>query len=287
MSFFRMFLGAFYSADTYREMRAKQGHGLLYSLWLVCLMSLCLVLFMAFSFHQAIFSSENGKTPNMEAILLQIAAQVPVMTLQDGKLQTNEPRAHEISVAWGEGEDEHTLLAVIDTTGATTHQNMPAPMLFDADELVIKTDKKTEIHSYADVKDINDGAPLIINRAMAEDVVKNVVAWVKENFVMIYAVIGGFMWLGMWFVFYLQRVVMLLVLAVGGIILAQILKTKVTFETLMRLAALSFTPVAVADIVSMIVGGGGVQPIWLVLTGLLMLGVALVVTRETPLAEAA
>jgi hypothetical protein len=287
MSFFRTFFGSFYSVATYRAAHNKRGHGLIYSLFLVLLVSVWMVGALALKANDLLFGNGN----KVEAVLLDVAAQIPVMTLHKGTLKTAEPRAYPIHIAWGNGEDEKAVFAMIDTTGSATHKNMTAPLLFTAEEAIFKNEEKNkiEIHSYADFEDEigADAAPLIINRALVEGLVKDLMGWMRDHATQIYAVVGLFGWLVLTFVLYLQRIVMLMFLALGGIILAQILKIKPTFETLMRLAAISFTPVTVADVFSITVLGHSLSAIWLMLAGLVLLYVALSVTRETPLAEAA
>lgn len=287
MSFFRTFFGSFYSVATYRAAHNKRGHGLIYSFFLVLLVSVWMVGALALKANDLLFGNGN----KVEAVLLDVAAQIPVMTLHKGTLKTAEPRAYPIHIAWGNGEDEKAVFAMIDTTGSATHKNMTTPLLFTAEEAIFKNEEKNkiEIHSYADFEDEigADAAPLIINRALVEGLVKDLMGWMRDHATQIYAVVGLFGWLVLTFVLYLQRIVMLMFLALGGIILAQMLKIKPTFETLMRLAAISFTPVTVADVFSITVLGHSLSAIWLMLAGLVLLYVALSVTRETPLAEAA
>lgn len=285
MSFFRMVLGSFYSVETYRMAHSARGHGLLYSLFLVALVSVVMVATLTTKIHHMLF--ENGG--KIEATLLDITSQVPVMTFQNGRLTTAEPHAYPIHIAWGAEKEDQAVFAMIDTTGTTTHKNMTTPLLFTSEEAIFKDDSKNkiEIHSYRDFSDEKDTAPTIINRAVLEDLVKKLLHWLREHALIIYAVLGFFAILVVTFVLYLQRVVMLLALGVGGILLAQILKIKPTFETLMRLAAISFTPVTLADLFAITVLGHSLSAIWLMLAGLVLLYVALSVTKETPLAEAA
>lgn len=283
MKFIPTFLGSFHSPETYARVRAQDhAHGFAYSILLVMLVALCLTLFYIQMFHRAMFVPQPGRLPVVEDVVMQVARQVPVMTYKDGVLMTREPQAHHIAVTVDAfGAHEEGVLATIDTTGATTHRNMDTSLLFTAREMLVKKDGKVEIKPYTEML---DRGTLVINRALAMESGQRLVTFVKDRLLYIYLVCGVLVWCAYTLVMYVKRLLMLLVLAFGGWLIGAAVSQKVNYTMAMRMAAVSFTPVAVFDMLAVMVAQVTV-PVWtLVLCGLITLSAALVASQETSLA---
>lgn len=287
MQFFSTFAGSFHSAAAYQRAHQREGLGLAYSFGVVVLVSLVLTVFFGQMFLSSVFKPQgNNPLSFFDDMTQQLAAQVPVMTYKDGVLTTNEPRAYEIRLhVRNFGYDEEGIIAVIDTTGATTHENMQAPLLFTAHEVVRREKNELRITPY---KEAAEGMPnpMIINRAVVEDTMHQVRNWLYAHAVFICAVLGVFAVLSFGLMLYVQRIVLMLLVSVGGLLLGLMLKNRVSYATLMRLSAVALTPVTVFDVAAT-VSGRHVGGFHLFLCGLVMLAAALAVTRKEPLATAA
>jgi len=144
MAFFKQFVQAFHAADAYRAMREIANFGMAYAFKLVALTSLFVVVFYGQFLYRGFFASQGGAPALFDSVVTQIAEQLPVMTLKNHSLMTKEPVATEIKItgnAFGTRFD-NLLIAVIDTTGQSTHSNMRAPVLVTATEFIVNPIRK-------------------------------------------------------------------------------------------------------------------------------------------------
>jgi hypothetical protein len=250
MNVFQLFVGSFHSADAYRHMRKTATFGMGYTLLLVAVCTLAVTLYYGSFIHREIFGVRDGRVPLFDDMVKQIAAQVPLMTLKDHRLITADAKATTIKIsgsAFGESFTDFEFIT-IDTTGATTHQNMKTPIVITADDVIYRTDSKTEIKT---MKELTEDAPstLVINRAMAEDIANTVIDFVHKHLLTIYLVLGSIAWFFFAAFVYVMRIFMLLALGLIGLAIGSITKNEVNYAAAVSLAALSYTPVALLDTV--------------------------------------
>ena len=283
MRFFHTLVGSFYSARTYATVRAAEGSGLGYSFVLVLLTNLITTVGIVLFLHMALFSSRDGDAPMFDDLVLQVANQIPQMTLHNNVLMVADGKAHTIVL------DAHMTKGslrgeaiTIDTTGATTYQNMRTPILFTQKELIYRSKKETKLQPYSEL--YPDAPPtLVINHALALDIAQRMIDKVHQHLGMIYFIFGIFCCLCVTLVFYIMRVLMVLVLGVIGLGIGSLLKSPLSFAASMRFAAVSYTPVAILNIAAFATGHA--PPTWgLILCGSVMLFAAMYTSRQTPLA---
>ena len=298
MNFLKTMVGSFYSITMYRELRRKSGCGLAYSFMLI-LLTLCVgsivVLPILNKIHHVVFVGQDGRLPLMDDLLLQIAEQTPVMTLENNTLTTKEPGQHIIHLKINTGSKTDGMDAItIDTSGVTNTGNMRTPLLITGHEVISKVpnpssetkEEKIETHTFDELMENHtSNEKLEINKEVAKDAAQDLAAFVHENLKLFYGVMTVVTILVLIITLYISRIVMVALLALGGMLLASILKTKATFEELMRLAAVSFTPVALLSAVIPFIGHKTVNSLTLFTLGIIMLGVVLYTTRDE--AEAA
>ena len=280
MRFTQTFIGAFSSADIYRSVRLRAHYEMRYSFFLVTFSALLLVAYFIALAHGELFTARAGKPAAFDDAVRQIAKQLPVMTLQNNQLMTREARSHTINLSVNAfGKHVAGPFATIDTTGATTHENMKTFMLVTAQEVVFQSNKKTEIHSLSDYTK-NIGNSVVINRAVADDMAANMIRTTHRYLVKAYLILGGVAWVALTLVLYLLRIAMVMVLGGAGMLIGKLLNTPVNYAAAVSLAAISYTPVAVADIILIIGFGKSASPELLMAGGLAMLTVALITSRD-------
>ena len=287
MRFFHTLVGSFYSVDTYREARRAPGSGLAYSFLLVALTTLVMLVYGLFLLHRVVFTTHYSPVSVFEQAVTQVAEQMPVMTLKDNHLKTRDAVPHTVTLDINAmGQNYHGSIATIDTTGRSTHENMKTPILITEKEAYFRNDSKgeTTIRTLAELTQ-NENPTIVVNRAVAQGMGKQLIAFVEAHLIKFYTVLGLFLWMGLIMVFYVMRLCMLVTLALGGILISQCLRTKTSFDMSMRLAAVSFTPVVVISGIIQLVEARATPTMWLVICGLIMLTAAFAVTRDETLAE--
>lgn len=286
MRFFKTFTQSFHSAAMYQELRGKPGHGLAYSFLLVLFTAFLYCVMYVSSFnqlHRELFVGVDGKISVMDDVLSQIARQMPTMTFHNTVLISEEPKARVIHLAANiMGQHAEGDAITIDTTGMTTYANMQTPVLVTANEIVMKTDKETKIKTFKEMTKGNQNSsdPVAITPEFAKDVAKEIAAFARNNIRNFYLIAGGLFLIFFVVFLYIARIFMMLFLALGGLLIANILRTKITFDGCMRLAAVSFTPVAIASVLIPWVTGGAIAGLWLLVCGFIMFTVALIASRH-------
>lgn len=249
MNIWQLFTGSFHRAAAYRHMREKQSFGMGYALVLVAVCTLVVTITYGALIHNVVFAVKDGRTPLFDDVVNQIAQQLPVMTLKDGTLKSSsaEPTTIYISANIFDEKVDRFPLITIDTSGNARHDNMPTPVLItDQDMIIQKSDGKKEIQP---LSKFDQGNPLVINRAMAEDSAKNIIAFVHANLGVFYFIVGIVVWFFFTAFIYVMRIVMLLLLGLMGLVMGSILKNKVNYAQSVGLASLSYTPIALLDTV--------------------------------------
>lgn len=283
MRFFRTVIESFYSAPLYRQVQMQAGHGFMYSLKLVFVTAILTALLYAPTaqrLHREVFIGTQGRPAVMDDVFAQIAAQTPLMMMYHHKLVADERRAHTIRLrAVINGEVLEGDMITVDTTGATTHTNMPTPVLITATDIITQEKNEARIKSFKEILP-EDGKPIRITPEYVEAKLGHLSQLIKERLPAFYALIGVVALLVGVFAMYLLRVFLLVVLALGGKLLAALLHVKIGFDGLMRLSAVSFTPVALLGAVITYVTAGSVSVLWILLCGWVMLAAAIAALRE-------
>ena len=280
MGFLRRLAGSLYSVRTYREVRASQGHGLLYSLYLLMLASAVLVAWYLYALHVALFVPQGeGRRAPVAEVLMQVSEQVPEMTFEHDRLRTAKPGKYPIVLRM---DGEETLLAIIDTSGRTTYKKMDAYLLLTGEEAITQDDDGVNITPYRELElDLDE--PVHLTREDAKAMAESLLDWIHDARVVVYAFIGGMMWLTFVATWYIGRVLLMLALALGGMVLGAMTGRPISYEAAMRVTALAMTPVTLFDTATLVGGGAPLSPLWTFLCGMVLLAAAVFATRETPL----
>jgi hypothetical protein len=285
MRFTTNFIGAFTSAEHYRQVRQRATFEMRYSFLLILASSLLLVLHFTHLLHGELFTARAGKPAVFDDVVRQIAQQIPLMTLQNNQLITREAKPHSIRIQTEFfGRPIHGNIATIDTTGATTHHNMQTWLLITSHEFIIRNTDKTEIHSLSDYNKSGRGT-LVINRAVANDTAANLVRTVHRYLIQGYLILGGIALLITTVVLYVLRLAMLAALGVAGVVVGRLMHSPLRYRAAFSLAAISYTPVAMTNLLLMLGFGRWANSGILLLGGIAMLAVAIAVTRDTPSSE--
>ncbi len=285
MAFLKTVLGSFYCPQTYRDAFAREGYGLGYSFLLVVLTTLLLTALTVPSLqrvHRELFVGDNGRPAVLDDVLAQVVQQMPVMTLQNHRLQTQDAKAHVIHVkAELMGEVAEGDIITIDTTGNSSSATMKTPVLITADEVIMEGRDDKRVRNIKDIsREVGEEA-IVITPEMARDAAFKLSQLVRENAAKFYAITGVVGLLCFVLVMYLLRVCLLAVLALGGLVIASMLKLPMEYRTAMRMAAVSFTPVALlAVVMPWLRGGGAPNALALLVCGWVMLAVVLRLLRE-------
>ena len=222
-----------------------------------------------------------GQSPLLDRIVNDFAAQIPVMTLQNGVLQVKatQPYIVHLNIPQTPSTKEMSVaLVTIDTGGATTVHTMETPVLITAQEIYIRNNHETKV--YPLTKSEESAKPLIINRAMATDSAERGLNWIHTNTWKIYLVFGAIAWISFGLAWYLLRLIMLMALGLVGLALSSIIwKPTAEFATAVRIAAVAYTPVAIFSTVALCFAGHSPKAIVLFALGALITAAALSVSR--------
>lgn len=277
MNFFKILVGSFYNPGAYVLSRGlPMSKGLIYSLLLVMLSTAVIMIAGGSFIHRTFLQAEEGKQPPLDAFVMNIAEQVPVMVLQDGVLQVKAEQPH---VIYFEFEGKRYPFITIDTTGHSDLHTMHTPVLVTAREIYAKSRSDTKVYRLEELGS-KSTSPLIINRAMATDAATRALEWLHGNAWKIYLWVGIPAWLVGVFVAYMLRVIMLMALGLVGLIVSEALKQKVTFETSVQIATVSYTPIALVSTAALCFTGHTTHTLLLFTLGTMMLCVGFVVSRE-------
>ncbi len=262
-------------------MRRSGSFGMGYAGIMVLLTSLLVVVYYTQFLHREIFAERAQTGTSFFAdIVTQVTQQLPLMTLKEGELETANPVATTIYLSgeiFGERFDD-IAIATIDTTGMTTHATMPTPILITRKDIIYQSDRKKEIKSIAEFT--ADEPPLVINRAVADDIGKKMIAWMDDNLLSIYFVFGGIAYVFIAMFMFFMRMVMLLLLGLGGLAYAALMKRTLSYANAVGVASLSYTPVLLLDTLLFIVRGDSPSSLVLYLAGFVTLIVALNVSED-------
>ena len=290
MRFFHTLIGSFYSADSYRLVKADRGHGLAYSFLLLLLCSCVYTAFFIVMLHRFFFTTYFTPKPLFNDMVDQVVKQLPLMTLKNRQLMTQTPGAYTIYLdATIQNERLHGAVATIDTTGATMVENKTTDFLVTSHEIIFQHKEEPKRETFEELLQ-GTNPTLIINQSVAHDLGEQFKTFVMENRPKIYFLLALMSVMGLMVVGYIGRLFILLALSGCGLLIAKLLKTPLSFEAAMRMASVAMTPVTVLAVVEMLVmtdlKGFFLSSLSLFLCGLVMLCAALDVSRDVPLAAA-
>lgn len=218
-SIFHPLVLSFFSKSLYRDVGKNwRGTGLLYLLLAIALLWIPSTIKGHREFARFVDNDAKG-----------ITQQVPAITITNGQVSTDVPTPYFI-------KDPKTgsTLAIIDTTDNSPEViNTSVPVVLAKTKLIMrKNAAETQVYDLAGVKSF------FVDRARVEGWLATARRWF---FPALYPVAVLFS-----FVF---RAIQVLIYALIGLLFARMLNANLDYKTLMRLAAISITPVMVLNVV--------------------------------------
>lgn len=267
MQFFDTLIGSFHSATLYARLRREGHYAFGYSFLLVAMCTLSTVIYVMTLLNQLAFTAHDGKPPVFDRIVLQIAQQLPTMSWHHQQLQTDVPGPTVIRLVLDlDGKSRVFDLATIDTSGATTPDNAKTPVVIDQVNVSVKNSEKTEIHALAKFAK-NLPETMIINRALIDESAQRLIRGVHASLTEFYALLGLCVWLALVVYCYIARIVTLFVLAAAASLITRTRGAKIPMPQAMAIAAVSFTPVALANTLAFIFTAHSASPVVVLLAG--------------------
>lgn len=217
-SVFHPLVLSFFSKSLYRDVgKHWRGTGLLY-----------LLMVLALVWIPTIIKGHLEMSRWIDGDSKEITKQIPAITITKGQVSTDVPTPHYIKDP-KTGAD----IAIIDTTGEyETLENTDAKFLLTKSKLIVsKSGGRSETYSLSSVESF------YVNRSRVE-------SWLlraRQLFVPVLyplALIFSFIF----------RAIQILIYALIGLLFARMLNANLDFKTLMRLAAISITPVLILNL---------------------------------------
>lgn len=259
---------------------ARKGLGLAYNFILVALTSLLFVIYAMAMLNSTLFAAKDGKKPLFDDAIAQITEQMPEMIVENGIVTVTSPQPHYIKLRVTlMGNPVEGTLMTIDTTGTTTHQNMRTPLLLTNKEIIARSKDEIKIHPISEYHKPGE-PPLNLDRTTIQKFSELVVRWVHDNIVKLVLGVSIVLWLSVTLFLYLMRLAMVLALGVAGLVIGSITKSPIDYAAAMRLSALAYTPVTVADAAVMALTGHPLPHGILFVLGVVMLHSAMQITRS-------
>ncbi|HXZ26965.1 MAG TPA: DUF1189 family protein [Terriglobales bacterium] len=212
-SVFQALYMAFYSADLYQDVGARwQGVGAAYLLLVVVLSWLPVLIKMQVTFSD--FATHDAP---------KIIGQIPPITIDKGKVSTTVDTPYFIK-----DPDTGKELAILDTSGQITSlDGHPSAFLLLTQSRLISRQSNMEVREY----DLSQVQHFEFNREKALDwllTFKNLLLVMVAPFAILFG--------------YIYRILQLLLYAAIGMGFASMIKLKVEYGVMMRLAAVAVTP---------------------------------------------
>jgi hypothetical protein len=210
---------SFYSKELYREIaRSRRGIGLLYLFLLVTLCSLAI----AIQFHLGIKKMVSQEFP-------PIVAQIPSLTIKDGKVATEEARPYRI-----EDPKNNELIAIIDTTQSEPPTDLGEARIFvtQTEVIVQKSAREKRSFELADIKDF------VLTQEKINYWLNALATWGA-------LVAFPFVLIGL----FLYRFIQALLFSVVVLIAAKILKVTLAYSAILRLTMIALTPALMINLI--------------------------------------
>ncbi len=215
----------FSSSDFYQDVRTNwKGTGFLYLLLLLAVT------------WMPVMIKLHGETAEMVRLNApKFLEQVPRITIVRGKVSIDQPVPYTIS-----NPDSQTPLIVIDTAGTITSiEQTTAPLLLTKDKLIYRKPNRAETRIY----DLSAIENFTVDR-------ERVNGWVqafRKYFALLaypFAVTGSFAY----------RVLQMLLYAAIGLLFVKMLRARLDYLTVLRLASVSITPVIILSTLHALTG---------------------------------
>jgi len=217
-SIFHPLILSFFSKSLYRDVGQNwRGTGLLY-----------LLVVLALVWIPTIIKGQLGLSRWVDGESKEITTQIPAITISKGQVSTDVPMPYLIK-----DPKNGTEIAIIDTTGEyETLENTNAKFLLTKSKLIASRNA-SETRSY----DLSGVESFYVDRPLVE-------SWLvtlRRLFIPVFyplALIFSFIF----------RAIQVLVYALIGLLFARMLNANLDFKSLMRLAAISITPVLILNL---------------------------------------
>ena len=224
-SIFHPLILSFFSKSLYRDVgKHWRGTGLLY-----------LLMVLALVWIPTMVKGHLEMSRWVEGESKEITKQIPAVTISNGQVSTDVTTPYFI-------KDPKTgaNIAVIDTTGQyKTLEDTDAKLLLTKSKLIFSK-SATETQTY----DLSSVQSFYVDRARVEGWLGMLGRWFGPVLYPL-AVLFSFIF----------RAIQILIYALVGLLFAQILHANINYKTLMRLAAISITPVLILDLIFEFVPG--------------------------------
>lgn len=216
-SYLHAFVFSFFSKSFYQDVgRHWRGTGLLYIFIALLLVWIPTVIRMQRGFSR--FAEQEGA---------RFTQQIPGIKIRKGEVSTDVTTPYFIKA------DDGTPLVIIDTTGQyESLDKTSAPFLLTKNKIHTRNQQQTRIYDLSGVESFD------FDRTRAESWLQTARTWLVPVIFPLGVVFS--------FVF---RAIQILIYAAVGLVFAQISNTKLSYQTLMRLAAVSLTPVLVLNLI--------------------------------------
>jgi hypothetical protein len=217
-SIFHPLVLSFFSKSLYRDVGQNwRGTGLLYLLLVIALLWIPSTIKAHLDF---------GKFADNDA--QEITRQIPAVTITNGRVSTNVPVPYSIKEP-----KTGTTLAIIDTTESPAISSNPSvPLILTKSQLIMRK-SATETQTY----DLSGVQSFYVDRARVEGWLATARTWFFPAFYPL-AVLFSFIFRG----------IQILIYALIGLGFASMLNAKLDYKALLRLAAISITPVMILNL---------------------------------------
>lgn len=282
MTFFKTVLRAFYSAKLYRAVRREGHFGLGYSFKLVAFCSALMVVWLFATAHVALFAEREGHPPLFDSVIDQLVPQIPAMHWKSGQLATDKPGVYRIVLTLnGENGPEHKTVATIDTS--EERSDAQEGLTITRRQMTQRDAKHTRSMA---LTELPLPETLSLTHTDYQRMASQMVGTIHYYLWAIYLALGLFVFLAFTLILYVGRVALLLVISgILMVIQSSLLNEPMKLGRIMALAAVAYTPVALADTFAMMVFYHGIPFLILLPAGLVLGWVALQVSEpDTTLA---
>lgn len=240
-----------YSKALYLDVgRGRRGLGLGYLTLLSALLSAIVIgyiMMLAANFHvqlpPAVQTEQEGK-PDINQIISQAIAQVPVITIKDGNASITEPQPYTIV-----NPDNKKPIAIIDTTGTyTSLDNTEAVILLTQTKLIYRKNRHS-MESYF-LKELSKGDRVVDATTVAGWAMyfKKIVLWTLALFIFPLVTLISFIYLA---------IRACIFGGIGMIIGSTLSINDLYYKDYVRLAAVASTPIAFLHFLLMMLSVGG------------------------------
>jgi hypothetical protein len=284
--YFRNILRSFYDLSLYKEVRSTwKGWAMAYTVGVLAMLIAIGMIYTTIVGHTAIFEErEGGRVSVFEEASRQIAAQWPDTVVNDDKLQSDAPMPHIITVdveAFGERFNEPFI--TVDTTDTVNYASMTTPVLVTSKEIIIRKKKddgsyETEIHELAEAfKTVEQ--PHELNADVMNEHVTQIVAFVNDGIWKFYLLMGFVAWLVLVPIVVLVRILLLIPLALGGLVVATLMRRKIDYDSAVRVIAIALIPLTIVEAFALMVFFSGVS---IFIKVLVTLGILYILLKAEP-----